>query len=227
MGVQMAATIGFVLFMRFSRDAAARAKMALGMPAPPLGEVEYIKFDADRSARAGTDAIAPGLPAAFAEADGTGYVLLFWATWSRESRAAIPAINALARRFGKPAKPDSDSAARANRGVRFLAITSEPAATVRSFAQRLALQAGKGSPAGPFAFAAARAAPRLAQRYGLRAVPWTFVVYRGRVVWSGDPASPELAARLSGVAAQQLDARVREAEDRGRKAAAARAEKED
>lgn len=178
MGVQMMGTVSFVLYVRFQRDNLHNERLILQKAAPPLTGLSYISGTAKERT-----------PVKFQIADDTrAYVIIFWATWCKVCRNAVPTINSLVRRFRK-------------KGARFVVISNEPESTLRCYTKQIELLSSVSTSrsAAPFLCPLAFAPSEVATSYGLKSIPWAFVVHKGIVTWSGEPHSPELANAIENI----------------------------
>eukprot|EP00941_MAST-03F_sp_MAST-3F-sp1_P004975 g4975.t1 len=185
MGVQMIGTICFVMHMRYELHSSD--KLALSRPAPPLVDLSYVKGGKKEC-----------LPQDFSGRDGNGtFVLLFWATWSKESRDAICIVNSLVRRFRQ-------------KGVLFVAVSNEPEATIHVFLEKMSANKGNS-----FVCPVAHAPSRVAISYKVKDIPWAFVVHKGIVEWSGNVRSSELPTKLSTLVRSHFNERINAAKRAG------------
>ncbi len=145
------------LGMRAAESPAAESPTAdLGMQAPPLRVGRWVQ--------GGPVDLASGLGKRV-------YVVEFWATWSTQSLAVVPHLTAIQERFR-------------DRGVVVAGISSEPAATVTAFVQRLGARMDYA--VGVDENGATGAA--YLKAFGLTGVPHAFVIdQQGRIAWHGHP----------------------------------------
>jgi thiol-disulfide isomerase/thioredoxin len=144
-----------VLFLALSAGWASTAA-ELGMVAPPLKIQEWLK---GKPVQVGV------------QGDTNIYVIEFWATWCGPCRVSIPHLTALQKQF-------------ASRGVLFIGVSNEDAATVKPFLKEMgskmdytiAVDQDQGTTLGYMA------------AFDVPGIPHAFVVGRdGRVLWEGHP----------------------------------------
>jgi thiol-disulfide isomerase/thioredoxin len=129
---------------------------------------------------------------------GKVVVIDFLASWSPSSRAAVPYVARLRRRYGDRGGGDD------GRSVVFLGLTSEPVRTVEGFVKRHGIVRAVG------------AGSESARAYGVTALPHAVVVDRaGNIAWSGHPllgltpAIERVVSQGRGDAARKDDERAR------------------
>jgi thiol-disulfide isomerase/thioredoxin len=128
----------------------------LGDPAAPLQISEWIK----------------GKPVDLAAGKGEKiFVIEFWATWCPPCRESIPHLSALQKKFK-------------DRGVVFIGVSDEEAATVKQFVGKLGDKMN-------YTVAVDKDSKTIQDymtAYGQNTIPQAFIVDKqGRVVWTGNP----------------------------------------
>lgn len=147
---------GITAFLLGSTSLPVWAAGEIGQPAPQLA----------------VSAWAKGGPVDMAAGKGKNiYVIEFWATWCGPCKANIPHLTRMQRHFK-------------DKGVTFIAISSERPQTVKSFVDQMgskmdyAVAADKNN-------SMSRA---YMDAFGIRGIPHAFIVDRdGRIAWHGDP----------------------------------------